>query len=182
MRMRSPLSVILLLAAACSAETAPTGTDYQALPAEMVTVGMRYYSTEGNRSTAELRADTAFEFQDSSGYRLRGVDLVIFDENTGEQTATLTSERGTFDRNTEAMVARGNVVLITSEGRRIETPELHYEPVTGMMWSDSTSVLIHDGERTLAQRGFEAKGVADGRLGTITIRGPQGRFSGSVIF
>lgn len=175
----APLALVL---AACSAPEAPTGTDFQDLPADLVTVGMRYYSTQGERSTAELKADTAFEFQDSSGYRLRGVDLVVFDDATGERTATLTSLRGTFDKQTEAMVAMGDVVLITSDGRRIETQELHYLPSTGRMWSDSTSVLIDGGERTTARGGFEATGVSNGRIGNIRLHQSTGRVSGQVVF
>lgn len=176
------LALLALVTAACNGPAAPAGTDYQELPADMVTVAMRYYSTEGDRSAAELRADTAFEFQDSSGYRLRGVDLVIFDETTGEQTATLTSERGTFDQRTEAMIARGNVVLVTSDGNRIESPELHYEPRIGRLWSDSSSVLIQEGERTVGRCGFEASGVAAGRIGAINICRPVGSVSGRVVF
>ncbi|MEX2611800.1 MAG: LPS export ABC transporter periplasmic protein LptC [Gemmatimonadota bacterium] len=180
--MRRPFILLpALLLAACNGPAAPAGTDYQELPADMVTVGMRYYSTEGDRRTAELRADTAYEFQDSAGYSLRGVDLKIFDESTGQQTATLTSERGTFNRNTESMIARGNVVLVTSDGYRIETPELLYDPAAGRMESDSTSVIIQDGERTTARDGFIATGVQGGRIGNVRLRRPTGSV-GLVIF
>ena len=180
-RILAPLALVL---AACGGSTeAPTGSDFRELPADMVTVGMRYYSTEGDRRTAELKADTAYEFQDSSGaYRLRGVDLVVFDEATGARNATLTSLRGTFDKRTEAMVAMGDVVLVTVDGKRIETQELHYVPNQGMMWSDSLTVMVENGERTTARDGFKATGVSNGRIGNIQLFRPTGRVGGQVVF
>ena len=183
MRMAILAPMALVLTACGGDPVPPTGTDFRELPADMVTVGMRYYSTEGDLRTAELRADTAYEFQDSAGaYHLRGLNLVVFDEATGERNATLTSLRGTFDKRTEGMVAMGEVVLVTVDGKRIETEELHYLPNSGRMWSDSLTVLIENGERTVGQRGFEATGVANGRIGRLEVKGPRGRFSGSVIF
>ena len=50
-----------------------------------------------------------------------------------------------MNERTEEMVARGDVVLIVhSDGRRIESPELHYDPNRDRIWSDSTTVQTLD--------------------------------------
>jgi LPS export ABC transporter protein LptC len=141
------LACAALAAAACGGVQTPTG-EYVSLPADQVVVGLlQQIETNGIRS-AVLRADTAYVFSDSAKANLRGVHLVMYDEN-GREQSTLRSESGEIEEVTQKMVARGSVVLITENGqRRIETEEFHYDPQNDRIWSDLPFVQILRGART----------------------------------
>ncbi|MEO7368849.1 MAG: hypothetical protein ABIZ36_12895, partial [Gemmatimonadaceae bacterium] len=66
---------------------------------------------------------------------------------TGARDAYLTSKRGTYRSRTGSMVARGNVVVITEEGRRLTTPELKFDQAMNEISSDSAFVLTEPGRR-----------------------------------
>src|SRR5688572_18701822 len=55
----------------------------------------------------------------------RGVRIDFFDEE-GERTSTLTAREGEMNQMRRDMVARGNVVLQSSEGTRMSTEELQF--------------------------------------------------------
>jgi LPS export ABC transporter protein LptC len=55
----------------------------------------------------------------------RGVRVDFFDEQ-GKQNSTLTAREGEINQRTRDMVARGNVVLQTTEGTRMSTEELRF--------------------------------------------------------
>jgi LPS export ABC transporter protein LptC len=143
------LSLSVLTAACNTPATAPVGDDIPDLKAERVMYGMDTYSSSGQVRRARTHADTAYMFNrnDSSVVQLHGVMLETFDES-GRRTARITARRGSLYPNTKLMVARGSVVLITSEGKRVMTEELHYEQSTHRVWSPSHTVVINaDGTR-----------------------------------
>jgi len=100
-----------------------------------------------------VRQGTVFE--DSAKVLMFPVDLLLYNAE-GANTGHLTASEGLLDTRTNKMIARGEVVLITTEGaRRIETEELHYDPVDGRIWSEVRTVM-HEGETRLEGEGFEA--------------------------
>jgi LPS export ABC transporter protein LptC len=106
-----------------------------------------YVTTNGIRS-AQILADSAFGFQDSSAVHMHGVEMEIYTE-LGAVKATVTAERGRYDPRSQGMHAEGNVVLVMpTEGRRVESAELWYEPTDERIWSDSASTYHHDGQIT----------------------------------
>jgi LPS export ABC transporter protein LptC len=138
--------MIVALAAACGGspqEPAVTG-DFVPLPSDVMT-DVVFKPTTNGVQTALLRSDTVYMRRDSARYDLVGVDLQMFD-TSGKLSATLTSETGEYSTVGQAMVARGDVVLITVEGgRRIETEELHYDPNTRRVWSDVATTVTEQG-------------------------------------
>lgn len=145
-------ATILLAAfclAACTELEEPTGEGYRDLPADQIMIGVRHAPTEDGIRQALGVFDTVYVYNDSSVYHLRGVELEIFSEE-GRPAARVTSVSGRLNTATDAMVAIGNVVLITPEGDRIETEELHYDPVTHKIWSDVTTRYVEDGEEMIA--------------------------------
>ena len=51
----------------------------------------------------------------------------------GEFFSTLTSERGRANPKTKNLFCWGNVVVVTEDGRRLETEELHYDDQEGLI-------------------------------------------------
>jgi LPS export ABC transporter protein LptC len=97
-------------------------------------------------SRAELVADTAFFFDDNTRVELRKVEVTFF-TMSGARDAYLTSARGTYNSRSTLMIARGDVVVITEEGRRLTTPYLQYSETENEISSDSAFVLTEPGRR-----------------------------------
>src|SRR5690349_24642380 len=100
-----------------------------------------------------LQSDTAFTYDDNTRFELRTVRSTFYTE-TGVKNATLTSRQGTYNVRSGNMEARGNVVVISEDGRRLETPQLRYDPQKNEISSDSSFVLTRPGER-LSGIGFK---------------------------
>ena len=150
-------ALAIAITSACDRQTAapPAGAGFQMLAADQVIVGFQQYVSERGLNKAILRGDTAYVYEDSSLAKVRKVDLVLYDE-AGKVSARLTSKAGRLNTFTQGMVATGNVILITeSDGRRIETEELHYDPTTHRVWSNVRTTQRYQGG-VLTGTGFEA--------------------------
>lgn len=119
--------------------------------------------------TAYLQFDTMFQWTDSTHSALRGVDLVVFNED-GSERGRVVSDRGTFDPRGESLTAQENVVLtVPGQQRRLETSELHYDPEAEQLWSDSSFVMTEAGREVrgssfttdLQFRNFEVRGIGE---------------------
>jgi LPS export ABC transporter protein LptC len=94
--------------------------------ADQVLYGLKHNLTVDGVLRAHLEADTAYFYQASQRADLLGVK-VIFYSPQGVQTSTLTSDSGTYDWRTGNMEARGNVVAVTPDHRRLTTSVLRYD-------------------------------------------------------
>jgi LPS export ABC transporter protein LptC len=172
MRMRLlPVLTLIVVLGACDDSTAPLTGEYEPLPADGVMTAIDHlYTSEGVRR-AQLRADTAYVYEDSAVTHLRGVELEMFD-NAGELTSTLTSESGEYNTATQKTVARGNVVLIVAgpNASTIWTEELHYDPVSKRVWSDVFTRMRTDDGKDMHGEGF----TADDQFLNVDIRGGAG--------
>lgn len=136
--------------AACEAPTETRLADQSlvSIEADAVLFDMEDYVTQDGIRSGVILADTAYVFNDSSEIRMWGVEMTLFHDD-GMERAHVTSERGTLYRETEEMVAYGNVVLVMNQGaQRVESPELHYDPDRNQIWSDSNSTFIRQGRIT----------------------------------
>jgi len=173
-RTAALLGLALLALAGCtpSASGPVAGEEYTSMPADRVIDGIEHIMTAAGVRRAMLFADTAYMFDDSLHAELQGVRVTFFDD-AGADNAELTSLTGTLDGRTEAMTARGNVVLRLYEGNRIiETEELHFDPERDRIWSDSATTLRQDGS-VMHGDGFRS----DSRLRNIEIVNPRGRMA-----
>ena len=150
------VAVLAAIALGCSPGEDPVSErGFRDLPADHVALDVDIPITELGSLRARIHADTAYIWEDSAKTLMFPVDLKLYDQN-GAETAHLTSDEGEHDSRTNRMVARGNVVLVTTEGdRRVLTEELHYDPRAGRIWSDVHTVLF-EGESRLEGSGFRA--------------------------
>lgn len=114
--------------------------------ADQIMFGASFNLTDRGLSRAELMADTAYFFDDNTRVELRKVEATFY-TTSGARDAYLTSRRGTYNSRTGTMTARGDVVVITEEGRRLTTPELKYDQQMNEVASDSAFVLTEPGRR-----------------------------------
>ncbi len=129
--MRSGGLVLALAAAglvACGGMDTPPTTATAAVgdSADQVLYGLKHNLTTDGVLRAHLEADTAYFYQGPQRADLRGVK-VIFYSPQGVETSTLTSDSGTYDWRTGNMEARGNVVAVTPDKRRLTTSLLRYD-------------------------------------------------------
>lgn len=159
-------AALTALALGCARDEDPVAGEERQLPADQIMVGVQYDVRDVGVLRARLFADTAYLFEDSAKLYMRPVKLKLFDEE-GEQVADLTSREGTMDTRTRAMEARGNVVLVATEGeRRVETEELHYDPGANLIWSDVATVYYEDDTR-IDGSGF----TSDGQMRNVQVKG-----------
>jgi len=146
--------------------------------ADQVVFGLRFKVSDQGLSRAEVDADTAFFFDDNTRVELRNVGLTFF-TTTGARDAYLTSRRGTYLSRTGNMTARDSVVVVTEEGRRLESQELRYDQVANEISSDSAFVMTEPG-RSVAGIGFRSDPnmqnvrilkTRSGTTGTVTLPG-----------
>jgi LPS export ABC transporter protein LptC len=169
--------VLLLAAAGCqNGAVAPAGQDLPKLAADRVMYGMDHTSSTNGVKRSRTHADTAFVFTrpDSPSLQLRVLHIDMYEDN-GAKSATVTARSGTLNTQTKAMVARGNVVLITvKEGKRIETEELHYDPNQHRIWSNVRTVIVsRDGSRQTTE-----SFTADDQFRNISGTGMRGSVTG----
>ena len=172
------LLAVALAGAACDDPTrAPMASpELLQLGADNVMYGMTSYLTLSGVREGRIEADTAYLFADSSTAHLRSMRVVFYDDR-GEERASVTGLAGEWDQSSDKMIARGNVVLLVrSDGRKIESPEIHYDPQSERIWSDSATV------QTLAD-GTVTRGTAfqsDLEFENLRIENPRG--GGIVVF
>lgn len=177
-------SVAMLLCALCAVAAGAcqdTGTTPpvtgSAAPdtADQTMFGVRLVLADRGVQRALLEADTAFTYEDNTRTELRNIRSTFYTE-TGVKNGTLTSREGTYNVRSSNMEARGNVVIISEDGRRLETPQVRYDPGRNEISSDSAFVMT-DPQQRVTGIGF----VADPNLNNVRIiKAASGRTTRSV--
>lgn len=147
--MRLPVVLVLLAAAtACDDKREPPvlGRNPMADSADQIMFGASFTLTDRGVTRAELQADTAYFLDDNTRIELDDVNTTFYTV-TGVKDAVLTSDRGRYSTRLGNMTAYGNVVVNTEAGRRIVTPELHYNQGANQFSSDSHFVMTEPGRR-----------------------------------
>ena len=140
---------ILVFVLACGGGgTAPPRVTGSAMAdsADQMMFGISTLLTNRGVLSAELEADTAFFFDENTRIELRVVKLTFY-TRTGERNSVLTSREGTYNTRQSRMEARGNVVVVSEDGRRLTTEQLRYDQIRNEISSDSAFVLTEPGRR-----------------------------------
>ncbi len=110
--------------------------------------------TDAGVMKAEVYGDTAYVFDDNTRVEMRGVRTIFFTV-TGQKNAVLTSREGTYNTRTNNMEARGDVVVIAVDGRRLTTPVLKFAQTRNEISSDTSFTLTDSAAtRTMIGIGF----------------------------
>ena len=171
------LIIATMMSSACqdTGATPPISSAATADTADQTLFGVRLTLADRGVQRALLQADTAFTYEDNSRTELRNVRSTFYTE-TGLRNGTLTSREGTYNVRSQNMEARGNVVVISDDGRRLETPQLKFDTGRNEISGDSAFVLTRPGE-VLRGIGF----MADPALTHIQVlKAASGRTTKSV--
>jgi LPS export ABC transporter protein LptC len=165
------LAGAVALSASCREGTVPpvAASNPLADSADQMLFGVSTLLTDHGVLQAQLRADTGYFFDDNSRLELRNVHMT-FHTNTGQKNAVLTSREGTYNTRLAVAEARGRVVVVTEDGRRLTTEQLSFNQTKNEISSDSAFVLTEPG-RQVEGVGF----VSDPNLQKIrTLGGTRG--------
>ncbi len=171
------LAVLCLTLGGCDqpVNTPVASQNLQGITADDVIYGMTSYVTAAGIRQGQVKADTAYMYNDSSVVRLHGMHVVFYGDD-GQERATVTADRGAIFQNNERMEARGRVVLtIPADGRRITSSELNYDPDRDQIWSDSATVMVQGSDTT---RGTSFRSDLDFK--NVQIQNPRGAVGGDV--
>ncbi|MEP6692716.1 MAG: LPS export ABC transporter periplasmic protein LptC [Gemmatimonadaceae bacterium] len=150
-----PALAVGLVALACKPGTAPqvAGAAAHGDSSDQVMYGIDTYLTDRGLLRAELKADTAYFYDENSRIELRHGLTLTFYGQTGKKTSTLTSSEGTYNTRAAQTEARKHVVVVSEDGKRLTTEQLRYSQTQNLISSDSAFVLTQP-ERTITGIGF----------------------------
>ena len=166
-RLVLALSVVAVAAlGACQEGTKPpiSARNPLADSADQIMFGISTFITDRGLLKAQLQADTGYFFDGNSRIEVRNEKTTFFTPQ-GAVSAVLTSKEGTYLTARSTMDARKNVLVVTSDGKRLTTEQLHYNQSTNEISSDSAFVMTEP-TRELHGIGF----VSDPNLINIRVK------------
>ena len=164
------LGALLVLAACGGAEKGVAALGTTADSADEVIAGLKQNLTNDGVKNAYLRADSAWVYEASGRVDLKHVTVTFFSAE-GVQMSTLTSETGIYWMRTNLMSARGNVVVVrTSDGARLRTEFLQYDPAKAQVSTDQPYVADKGAQHVEGPQGF----VCDPGFTTCTTQHARG--------
>jgi LPS export ABC transporter protein LptC len=156
------IGIALLGLGACGQAT----PEPEPLPPDLpVQVTYDYHTTQtkGGVLEWELWGETAERYPGDDALTLQGVRMVFYRE--GQRDAVLTSRSGEIDEKTQQTVARGDVVVISGDGKRLESEILYWDPQRRLIHTEAFVRFI-DGDQVLTGYGMET----DPNLTTLVLR------------
>ena len=165
---------LLFGALACNQTTPPpvatAGT--AADSADQFMVGMYVNVVEGGIKRAKILADTAYFFDDNTRLRMHGVSGEFY-TSTGAPDGRMTGKLAHYNLRNQHLEAFGDVVVVSVDGTRLNTPHLVYDQAQNEIHGDSAFTMT-DPERTVEGIGFVSDpGLTSIRIGR-NIRGRAG--------
>ena len=150
---RVAVSVAAVLAlASCQKSAKPpvVGEPSLADSAEQVIYAGHSLLTNEGVKRGEMFADTIFVFNDQTRFALRRV-RATFNTETGAPNGTLKGDRGTYDLRAHMLEGFGNVVVTSTDGKRLMSNHLKFIESTNQISSDSAFTLVRQND---VQRGI----------------------------
>lgn len=156
---RAALLVALATAAslaACDTKTPPpVGAHLTAADtAEQVLYGMSTVLTNAGIKKGDLKADTAYVFNDQTRFDLR-LPVATFTKEDGSPNGNMRADKGMYDMRRQILEGWGHVVITTVDGRRLESPHLKFDQIANLVTSD-TSFVFTQADKRQEGIGFES--------------------------
>jgi LPS export ABC transporter protein LptC len=153
--MRLPALCLAVLLAGCGEESAPpSGVMAEADSADQRMYGVSQHLDHNGIRRSTIQADTAYLYDARQITILLGVRAAFYDDS-GVETSSLTANRMEYNIRDGSLLAEGNVVLSVSDGRRLTSSALTYDPGRNSLSSDEPFVLTRGRERVEGD-GFRA--------------------------
>jgi LPS export ABC transporter protein LptC len=123
----------------------PTATVQAADTADQVLEGFSHYVTADGIRKSRIEADTAYFYEATQLAQLRRLRATFYDAK-GAESSRLTANRGTYRWQDGSMQADGKVVVLATDGRKLETETLKFDPKKNEISTDQAFRFEHDNE------------------------------------
>jgi LPS export ABC transporter protein LptC len=150
------VATLAAVSGACSSKKEPPVAAHSPLAdsADQIMYGASFVLTDRGISHAQMHGDTLYFFDDNTRIESEKPTITFF-TSTGAKDAVLTALHGTSNTRTNNMIARGNVLVVSEDGRRLTTQELLYNQGRNEISSDSAFVMTEPNRR-LSGTGFRS--------------------------
>ena len=166
---RVGFGIAILGMAACSQSgVTPQQSAARADSADQVMSKMVTQLTDKGVLKSSVEADTAYLYQNQQLYDFRGLRIRFLDTQ-GTVESVLTARRGLYYGLTGKLDARGNVEVVTTDGKKLRTEHLVYDKTTQMVESDS-AFTYESGTEKGSGKTFKS----DTKFRNLTIEQPRG--------
>jgi len=128
-------AMVALLLACQDTGARPTTVVSAPDTADQVMEGFSHYVTSQGVRRSRVEADTAYFYEAAQSNDLRKVRVVFYNLE-GAETSTLTAKRAHYRWQDGSMEAHDSVVVVSPDGRRLETETLRYDNATNTIWTD----------------------------------------------
>ena len=132
----------------------PTTTVQATDSADQVLEGFSHWVTKDGIRRSEVQADTAYFYENTQVTQLSNIRVVFYDLN-GKESSTLTAKSGTYRWQDGSMQANGKVVVISPDGRKLQTDTLKYDNATNTI-STNTHFVMDRGTDHLEGQSFRS--------------------------
>jgi LPS export ABC transporter protein LptC len=132
------VAVFAIAASDCRKTTQPPGGEASSLAdsADQVIFDGHALLTTAGVKRGDMFADTIYVFRNQTLFALRKV-RAIFNTETGAPNGTLKGDRGTYDLQAQVLEGFGNVVVTSTDGKRLLSNHLKYAQGMNQISSDS---------------------------------------------
>lgn len=142
--------------------------------------GVTYLYTDSGKITARLKAPYLKEIKSKEAEGQaelemnQGLELLMYNKKTGAEESRLTADFGKINQQSGKAEARGNVVVVNSEGAKLETEEIFWDRGKDMIFTQkfvkiTTKDEILFGDGLEANSGFNTYRIFKIR-GTIKVK------------
>jgi LPS export ABC transporter protein LptC len=137
---------------ALTTEPVASGADYR-----LKQVHLQEQGRDGSRW--QLDAEYSETFEEQSKTTMKKVTVKVDQPSKGDRGSrswTVTGDEGDLNQETKNVELRGNVVLISSDGLRLETDRLRWDAEAQRAWTEDPVVIYRAGA-VVRGTGFESK-------------------------
>lgn len=133
------LAALATLVGACSERQPTVPTKKSSLPdsADQMLFGLEHALTTKGVRRAQLHADTAYFYEDGNRIELRRMHTTFY-SGEGAKDGTMVADAGVYDVRTQKLDGRGNVKVVSEDGRRLTSPHLVYDRSVNQITSDTS--------------------------------------------
>jgi LPS export ABC transporter protein LptC len=120
---------------------------------------VRLHETGRDGSRWQLDAEYSETFEERNTTAMKKVTVKVDQPAKGASTPrswTVTSDEGDLNQGTKDVELRGNVVLVSSDGLRLETRRLRWDAAGQRVWTDEP-VTIYRAGAVVRGTGFESR-------------------------
>jgi LPS export ABC transporter protein LptC len=175
--VKLPVAVIgaLALAACNKASGPPLGAIKNALAdsADQILFGAKFTITDQGLRRAEVEGDTAYFFNSNTRIVLHPMHAKFYSSN-GAFDGIASSREGTYDTRLATLEAKGDVVINSLDGKRLETPFARYDQRLDLISSEST-FYMSEPSRDARGKGFKSDASLNSFSVTTLISSKSGK-------